>query len=68
MSSHNKKQGHCEVFPGSDYTAEECAFLRAVDHYRIRHGYRFLAASDYLKVLKALGYRKRRRRACPPRT
>jgi hypothetical protein len=68
MSSHNKKQGHCEVFPGSDYTAEECAFLRAVDRYRIQHRFRFLAASDYLKILKALGYRKRRTRACPPRT
>jgi hypothetical protein len=60
MSTHNKKQGHCEVFPGSDYTAEECAFLRAVDRYRVRHGYRFLAASDYLKVLKSLGYRRER--------
>lgn len=35
-----------------NYTDEEREYLKAVDNYRRRHGKRFLAATDYLAILK----------------
>lgn len=51
----------CEqCFPGSDYTEEEVEFLKAVDEYRHRLKRKFLNATDYLRLLHELGYRKER--------
>ena len=41
-----------------EYSAEEEAFLRACEQYRSDTGARFLTATEYLKVLKSLGYSK----------
>ena len=38
------------------YDGDESEFLRACDEFRTRTGKRFLYASDYLFVLKSLGY------------
>jgi hypothetical protein len=40
-----------------DFTEEETTFLRAVEAYRSRHHRRYLTATEYLHVLKSLGYR-----------
>ncbi len=40
------------------YTDEEREFLRAAYEYQHERGIRFMNATDYLKVLLALGYRK----------
>jgi hypothetical protein len=38
------------------YSAEESTFLAAVETYRRDHHKRFLAACEYLHILKGLGY------------
>lgn len=38
------------------YTEEESLFLKACECFRTSHGRRFLRATDYLQILKALGY------------
>lgn len=43
---------------GSDYSDEEEEFLRAVDRWKTRKGKKFLLATDYLKILKDLGWRR----------
>ena len=43
--------------PGANYTSEEAAFLLACDHYRDCLG-RPLAATDYLRVVKLMGYER----------
>lgn len=45
-------------FPGSEYTDEDRRFLIACERYRQQSGKKFLAATDYLKILKGLGYRR----------
>ncbi len=44
---------------GSDYDDEEKEFLRTVDAFRTKKGKKFLLATDYLKVLKSLGWERK---------
>lgn len=46
------------VLESKEYTEDELEFLKACDAYRRARGARFLVATDYLKVLKGLGYKK----------
>ena len=46
------------TYPGSEYTAEEVEFLRALDAYKRRHDRPFPTACEVLTVLLALGYLK----------
>lgn len=43
---------------GSEYTAEELEFLRAMDRYKRERRRPFPAWSEVLAVLKSLGYQK----------
>jgi hypothetical protein len=43
---------------GSEYTAVEALYLAACEKYRSANGLLFLRATDYLKVLLSLGYRR----------
>lgn len=47
-----------ENHPGSDYTADECEFLRAIEAYQRKYGRRYPSWREVLAVLKSLGYRK----------
>ncbi len=49
---------HQELFPGSDLTAEEWEFARAIERYRARRKKRFLSWSEVLTVARELGYRR----------
>jgi hypothetical protein len=53
-----------ELFPGSEFTTEECEFLRAIDLYKSDSGRIFLSWHEVLRLVKQLGYRK----VLPPRT
>ncbi len=44
------------IFPGAEYTADECAALAAVDAYRRRTGHKFPTLTELLDVLRALGW------------
>lgn len=46
------------VFPGADYSDEETAFLSAMIRWRQKTGNVFPRATDFLHVLKWLGYRQ----------
>lgn len=45
-----------EVFVGGDYSDEERLFVAAVAAWQKRTGRKFPAATDYLTVLKGMGY------------
>jgi hypothetical protein len=45
-----------ETYPGSEYTADEIEFLKAMELYRRKRP--FPTWTEVLKVLKKLGYRK----------
>lgn len=47
-----------ELFPGSQFTREECEFLRAIDRYKRQSGRIFLSWHEVLRLAKQLGYRK----------
>ncbi len=47
-----------ENFPGSDYSAEEVQFFRAVDRYKRQSGRPHPSLREILRVVKALGYRR----------
>ena len=47
-----------ENFPGSDYSAEEADFLRAIDRYKTMNRRWFLTWREVLRIAKALGYRR----------
>lgn len=51
-----RKSGCESICVGAEYTEEEVEFLKAVASYRSRTGVKFLAAVDYLTVLKSIGY------------
>lgn len=56
-----RKKGYLpidEVFPGSEITAEEWEFIRAIEAYKRKHRRQFPAWTEVLEVLKRLGYRK----------
>lgn len=44
------------TYPGSEYSTDDVAYLRAVDAYRRRHGLRFLTALDYRKFFEESGW------------
>lgn len=50
--------GGTETFPGSDLTADEWEFLKAMERYQRRHHRRYPTWREVLLVLHALGYRK----------
>ncbi|MFO0850308.1 MAG: hypothetical protein U0871_17380 [Gemmataceae bacterium] len=50
--------GTTETFPGSDFTADEVEFLKAMERYQRRHARRYPTWREVLLVLHALGYRK----------
>lgn len=47
-----------ENFPGSEYTAEECEFLIAIDRYKRTRRRPYPSWSEVLQVLRSLGWRK----------
>jgi hypothetical protein len=47
-----------EIFPGSDYTADEREFLVAMDRYKRLHRRPHPSWREVLHVLRALGWRK----------
>lgn len=47
-----------ENFPGSDITADEWEFIKAVERYQRRYGRRYPSWREVLNVLKSLGYRR----------
>lgn len=47
-----------ENFQGSDYSAEEWAFIQAIAAYQTRWNRRYPCWREILHVLKCLGYRK----------
>src|SRR5437879_7425053 len=49
---------YSELFQGSDYTAEEWDFIRAVAAYQKRWRRRYPSWREVLFVLKCLGYRQ----------
>ena len=49
---------YSENFPGSDITAEEFVFLKAMERYQRLHKRRYPTWREVLFVLKSLGYRK----------
>lgn len=49
---------YSENFPGSSYTDEEWAFIRALAAYQARRKRRYPSWQEVLYVLKCLGYRK----------
>jgi hypothetical protein len=51
-----------ENFPGSDYTADEWEFIRAVAAYQKRFRRRYPTWREVLLVARCLGYRKVARR------
>lgn len=56
-----RKKGYAAVdgvFPGSEITAEEWEFIRAIEAYKRKHRRHFPAWTEVLAVLKRLGYRK----------
>jgi hypothetical protein len=53
---------YAENYPGSDITADEWEFLKAVERYQRAHGRRYPSWREVLSVLKSLGYR----RVAPP--
>ncbi len=59
MANHVTRRGFLSVNLGAEYTDEEVEFLKAVDAYRLKKAHtKFLLATDYLKILKNLGYSK----------
>jgi hypothetical protein len=50
-------RGHPAV-SDREYTDEEREVLRAMDAHKLRTGRRFPLVTDYLEVLRALGYRR----------
>ena len=56
-----KKDGYDrfeENFPGSDYSADEWEFIKAVGRYQRTYGRRYPSWREVLTILKSLGYRK----------
>lgn len=49
---------YSEMFQGSDYTAEEWVFIKAVAAYQKRWRRRYPSWREVLFVLKCLGYRQ----------
>lgn len=49
---------YSELFPGSDITDEEWAFMKAMAAYQKRWGRRYPSWREVLFVLHCLGYRK----------
>ena len=45
-----------ECVAGADYTTEDTAFIFAMAAWQKRHKVRYPAATDFLTVLKSLGY------------
>lgn len=43
---------------GSEYDEEQVRWLRACTAYQSRSGKSFLAATDYLRIARELGYRR----------
>lgn len=43
---------------GREYSDDESEYLRACEEYRVRYQIRFMSATDYLHVLRSLGYAK----------
>ena len=52
---------YSETYPGSDVTAEEFVFLKAMERFQRTHKRRYPTWREVLFVLKSLGYRKVRR-------
>lgn len=51
-------KGYDTVYPGSEYSAEEVNFIRAMDGWIIKTHIRFPTFVQVLGVAKSLGYRK----------
>jgi hypothetical protein len=49
--------GQC-VNVGSDYTAEQLEYMRAVEAWKKTNRRRYPATTDYLAILLGLGYRR----------
>ncbi len=47
-----------EINAGSDYTADELEFLKAVSDYKREHHRPFLSWTEVLRIVKSLGYEK----------
>ncbi|MCZ2340416.1 MAG: hypothetical protein LC104_01310 [Bacteroidales bacterium] len=47
-----------ENFPGSNISAEEMEFLRAIERYQRKYRRRYPSWREVLGVLRSLGYRK----------
>jgi len=47
-----------EIFPGWDYTAEECEFLQAIERYKRLRRRPHPTWREVLNVLRQLGWRK----------
>lgn len=62
MPVRNGFAGFQEQFPGSDYTAEEWDFIRAVGEYQKRFRRRYPTWREVLHIARCLGYRKVARR------
>ena len=56
--NHRGGVGCEENFPGCDYTAEECEFLKAIDRYKRTRGRPYPTWREVLNVLRELGWRK----------
>lgn len=46
-----------DSFDGSDYTAEQLAYLVAVEAFKRKHQVRYPALTDYLRIALEMGYR-----------
>lgn len=51
-------RGSGQMYPGSEYTAEEVEWLKACLVYSQQHHLSFLLARDFLEIARALGYRR----------
>lgn len=58
--------GTGQVNAGSDYTAEEQEFIAAMARFQREHRRRYPSITEYLAVLKSLGYVKQPRNDAPP--
>ena len=58
MPRRNGFAGSGHLFPGSDFTAEEWAFIQGMAAYQKRWNRRYPSWREVLHVLTCLGYRK----------
>ncbi len=56
--SHPREDRFDELFSGSEFTAEETEFFRAIDRYKRRTGRLFLSWHEVLRIARELGYRR----------